>query len=119
MNRSLADLKAADAAHRKTPPRAYALLGTPHTGTPPRVVRVSVIEIYEWMQCAAVHEINFDGTDKWARDAAHILPLSCVASDKTLAAKTAAFTAAPESRPPLSVAGMTDSGAANPQPQTA
>lgn len=110
----------------KIPFPAFALLGTPHAGKPPRVVRVRVVEVYALLDCALVHDVDTDG---YNTGRARTLPLAQVASLKTLAGKTALFSA-PDSRPPLASSGpgqhptgMTDSGAENlslkPQPALA
>jgi hypothetical protein len=78
---------------------AFALLGTPHTGVPPRIVRVRVKEIYDWLGVVACSETDVNGRDTGLFNS-HVLPLYRIASLKTLAAKVAAFSA-PASRPPF------------------
>jgi hypothetical protein len=101
------------ALHRKKPAvvlgTAYALF--PRPSGAPEVVRVEILERYDALSGAMVRE-------EWDRKIIHVLPFDRLASEKTLAAKTARLTAPGPDRPEHNVAGMTDAGAVT-QPETA
>lgn len=96
------------------PNPAYALFGTPHIGRRPKIVRVVVTDIFPLFRRVAVFELPAANFDPLRNELVrHLLPIDRVANLKTLARKAITF-AAPETRPPLSVAGMTAEGAAKP-----
>ncbi|OAM87684.1 hypothetical protein OH491_21855 [Termitidicoccus mucosus] len=101
------------APHREKPAvvlgKAYALF--PQPSGAPKVVRVEILERYDVLSGAMVRE-------EWNKKIIHVLPFDRLASEKTLAAKTAILTAPNPDRSEHNVAGMTDTGALT-QPETA